>query len=180
MKIKIYNLKKKKRYHVFFQKHLNTFIIIGSLGIKSLVLPKILVNFLANNSFLTPTKIFFFFYTLSLKNLFFSLFSKALVSTMFGYITEINIVGIGYRVWCNFNNLIVDFGLSHLFGLYISDQVAVCCKKTTLLLYSIHADILGEYASILVGLKKCDRYKGKGLYFKNKNLKLKPGKQRQR
>ena len=105
--------------------------------------------------------------------------TRALVSNMLeglskGYSKELELVGVGYRVKQEGNQLHFTLGYSHPIVYTLPEAVtAVVDKQVNLTLTSYDKHALGQCAANIIKLRKPDAYKGKGVRVKGKLLKLK-------
>lgn len=103
--------------------------------------------------------------------------NNAILGVSQGFKVELKLVGIGYRAQVNKNILSMKIGLTHPLEITLPEGIdAVCPKSDVILLYSIKKSFLNHFANKIHKLKKPDPYKGKGIQFSNKILKLKEGK----
>lgn len=122
-----------------------------------------------------------------------------------GFTRELDIVGVGYRVETDRakvadgkkpirkhansvgnRTLIFDLGYSHMIEFSVPDGIDFKIEKVsgrtinqyqaTLTLSGIDKQKLGQVAADIHNLRKPDAYKGKGVRYADKVLKLKPGK----
>ncbi|MCS6884558.1 MAG: 50S ribosomal protein L6 [Acidobacteriota bacterium] len=122
-----------------------------------------------------------------------------------GFTRELDIVGVGYRVETDRNKvvdskkpirkypnssgsrtLIFDLGYSHLVEFAVPDGIDFKVEKVagrtisqyqaTLTLSGIDKQLLGQVAAKIYSLRKPDAYKGKGIRYVGRELKLKASK----
>ncbi|WGH24845.1 MAG: 50S ribosomal protein L6 [Candidatus Shikimatogenerans bostrichidophilus] len=100
-----------------------------------------------------------------------------------GYNIELELVGIGYKAETNKlgNILILNLGYSHSIIFHVCNKIHIKVdniKGSNIIinLFSIDKQLLGEVASKIRSLRKPDKYKGKGIRYKNEIIKLKAGK----
>ena len=98
-----------------------------------------------------------------------------------GFVKELELVGVGYRV-SNTGNLIeLSIGYSHPIMLYVPDEVKVETKtekgsNPMIRLESHDKQLLGQVAAKIRALRKPEPYKGKGIKYSNEVLRRKAGK----
>ena len=99
---------------------------------------------------------------------------------MFGIYRELELVGLGYNFSFYFLKRVLKFegGFSHKIFLKCGMDVLVFAEKKRLLLISLSKMKLINLVHRIKSLKKIDRYKGKGISFKNEILVLKIGKKK--
>jgi ribosomal protein L6P/L9E len=102
-----------------------------------------------------------------------------LFTRSFLYTKRVRIRGLGYKVLKEENSLIFRLGYSKQILVSIPDQLEdFVIKKNLLIVKSLDKNFLGNFAHFLIGLKKRDIYKGKGLSLEYKLRKLKPVKKK--
>lgn len=94
-----------------------------------------------------------------------------------GFVRELEIVGVGYRVDVHGNYLRFDLGFSHpiLFELPEGIEVAVD-RQTKIKLNGYDRELLGEVSAKIRGLRPPEPYKGKGIRYKDERIIRKVGK----
>lgn len=92
-----------------------------------------------------------------------------------GFIVELKLNGIGFRfISLIENKLAIKLGFCHHVIFSIPKNVEAFIESPTkITLFSLSYSNLKQTASSLVNLRSQDSYKGKGLVYANKNLKLK-------
>jgi ribosomal protein L6P/L9E len=88
--------------------------------------------------------------------------------------------GIGFRAYYYKKNHIVYFnlGYNHLCSYKLPFNVFVKVRKQHVIIYSVSIRDLRHVSWELKNLRIPDPYKGKGIQFRDENLKIKKGKQR--
>ena len=87
--------------------------------------------------------------------------------------------GLGFKVLKENNQLIFKLGYSHDVIISIPAMIRIeLLKANQLILYSSDWEQLTQFCANLRKLKKIDPYKGKGILFKNEQIKLKEGKKK--
>ena len=105
--------------------------------------------------------------------------SRALVANMVRGVTEgfskqLELVGVGYRVKQQGNELTFTLGYSHPIVFVLPDMVeAKVDNQTKLTLTSIDVQLVGQVAANIARLRRPDAYKGKGVRMVGEPLKLK-------
>src|SRR5690554_185470 len=94
-----------------------------------------------------------------------------------GYVRELEIVGVGYRVDQHGRFLRFDLGFSHpiLFELPEGVEVAID-RQTKIKLSGYNKELLGEVAAKIRKLHPPEPYKGKGIRYKDERIIRKVGK----
>ncbi|NNE30570.1 MAG: 50S ribosomal protein L6 [Saprospiraceae bacterium] len=98
-----------------------------------------------------------------------------------GFITELELYGVGYRCENAGQLLSMTLGYSHPIMFYVPDEVKIeaIMKKgspPTIKLSSHDKQLLGQVASKIRAFRKPEPYKGKGVRFKGEHIRRKAGK----
>ncbi|MCX7991778.1 MAG: 50S ribosomal protein L6 [Proteobacteria bacterium] len=94
-----------------------------------------------------------------------------------GFTLELELVGVGYRAELQGKDLNFTLGYSHPIKFILPSGVSAAVdKQTKISLTSIDKELLGQTAANILGLRKVDIYKGKGVRRAGQFIKLKPGK----
>jgi len=114
------------------------------------------------------------------KTLFYRLIQKAVTGVSFGFVKQLIFVGVGYRVESiDEKKMSLKLGFSHLVDIDIPSRIKVYSPKRTVLIFkSFDLQFLNEFVSYVRSHKFPDRYKGKGILFKNELIQLKEGKKK--
>jgi ribosomal protein L6P/L9E len=101
------------------------------------------------------------------------------------YHRKLNLIGIGFRAWCYFDNmkncqvLCVKVGLSKDVLIFMpSDIIVLCLRPTLILLKGIDKESVSLLACRIRSIKVPDAYKNKGIRYENEIVRIKPGKQK--
>jgi len=106
-----------------------------------------------------------------------SLISGMLVGVEKGYKKELQIIGVGYNVKMNGNELIFSLGYSHKIEKIIPENLKVeLVKQTGLIISGIDKQAVGLFASQIKKLRKPEPYGGKGIRYKDEHIIRKAGK----
>lgn len=114
-----------------------------------------------------------------------ALVSNAVTGVTKGFTQEMDIVGVGYKAELRGKSIMFALGYSHSIEFVLPDGVDVKIEKlqrtitqyqTSIILSSSDRHLLGQVAANLHKLRKPDAYKGKGVRYADRPLKLKPGK----
>jgi hypothetical protein len=149
----------------------NTYLyLIGILGINYILLNDIL--------FIRALEYCLFYNKLSdNKNIFGKLLNNKLANIFNGWFIELQITGLGYRVKINeLGYLFLNLGYSHAFAIKVPKGINLLINKDKILLFSSDLILLNHFISNIMRLKPIDVYKGKGINFIFKTIKLKEGK----
>lgn len=112
--------------------------------------------------------------------------SRALINNMVegvanGFVLEMEVIGVGYRVENKGNLLILTLGFSHPIYFYVPDEVKVETtmekgKPPMIRLESADKQLVGQIAAKIRSFRKPEPYKGKGIRFKGEQIRRKAGK----
>lgn len=92
------------------------------------------------------------------------------------YFSELELIGLGYRLSFKNNAVRLNLGFSHIIFVSLPSSVFLLKRKAKILLYSFNSFELSSFVSRLLRFKKLNVYKLKGLKRKSAVFKLKPGK----
>jgi ribosomal protein L6P/L9E len=92
------------------------------------------------------------------------------------YFTELELVGLGYRVSVKKGRIRLGLGFSHVIYLLVPKNVFIIKRKYRILIYGLDRFNLGSFVASLLRFKKLNPYKLKGLKKRHLVYKLKPGK----
>jgi large subunit ribosomal protein L6 len=98
-----------------------------------------------------------------------------------GFVKELELVGVGYRVSNTGNLLEISIGYSHPIMIYVPHEIKVETKtekgsNPTIRLESHEKQLLGQIAAKIRSLRKPEPYKGKGIKYSTEVLRRKAGK----
>jgi large subunit ribosomal protein L6 len=114
-----------------------------------------------------------------------ALVQNAITGVTKGFTQEMDVVGVGYKAELRGKNLVFSLGYSHPVEFPLPEGVSAKVEKlprsitqyqTTVTLSSHDRQLLGQTAANLNRLRKPDAYKGKGVRYADRPMKLKPGK----
>ena len=114
-----------------------------------------------------------------------ALVANAVTGVTKGFTQEMDIVGVGYKAELRGKSIHFALGYSHPIEFVLPDGVGAKVEKlqrtinqyqTSIILSSTDRHLLGQVAANLHKLRKPDAYKGKGVRYADRPLKLKPGK----
>lgn len=111
--------------------------------------------------------------------LYYSILKKKLQGIVQNFKKILILKGLGYKVFKEEEQLIFKLGYSHDVVVDIPSDIKVeLLKANQFILYSSNWEKLTQFCANLRKLRKINPYKGKGLLFKNENIKLKEGKKK--
>jgi large subunit ribosomal protein L6 len=102
-----------------------------------------------------------------------------------GFVQQMDVVGVGYKAEVKEKAINLSLGYSHPIEFALPSGVECKVEKlprsipqyqVTLILTGIDKELLGQVAAKLNRLRKPDAYKGKGIRYADRALRLKPGK----
>jgi len=114
-----------------------------------------------------------------------SLMANAVTGVSQGFMKELDIVGIGYRVEAQGKSLNLNLGFSHPVSFPIPKEVDCRVERaqrtianyvSTIVLKGCDKQRVGQVASDIRAIRPPDRYKGKGIRYAGEVIKLKVGK----
>ncbi len=114
-----------------------------------------------------------------------ALVANAVTGVSTGYTQEMDVVGVGYKADLRGRSILFALGYSHPIEFVLPEGVTAKVEKlqrsinqyqTTITLSGIDKELLGQVAANMNRLRKPDAYKGKGVRYSNRPMKLKPGK----
>jgi large subunit ribosomal protein L6 len=114
-----------------------------------------------------------------------ALVANAITGVSKGFTEELDVVGVGYKAELKGRSILFALGYSHPIEFVLPEGVTAKVEKaqrtitqyqTTVVLSGIDKHLLGQTAANMHKLRKPDAYKGKGVRYANRPMKLKPGK----
>lgn len=114
-----------------------------------------------------------------------ALVANAVKGVSLGFTQEMDVVGVGYKAELKGNSIHFALGYSHQIEFVLPTGVTAKVEKlartinqyqTTVTLAGIDRELLGQTAANMHRLRKPDAYKGKGVRYADRPMKLKPGK----
>lgn len=114
-----------------------------------------------------------------------ALAQNAVTGVTTGFTQDMDIVGVGYKAELKGKSIVFALGYSHPIEFPLPEGITAKIEKvqkqitqyqTTVTLAGIDKHLLGQTAANMHKLRKPDAYKGKGVRYANRPLKLKPGK----
>ena len=93
-----------------------------------------------------------------------------------GFVKELEIQGVGYRVAMEGNNLVLNVGFSHPVKFQTPEGIKISIEKNFIKVFGVNKNSVGQAAAKIRAIKKPEPYKGKGIRYKGESVKLKAGK----
>jgi large subunit ribosomal protein L6 len=117
----------------------------------------------------------------SLHGLYRALLNNMVTGVSEGYVREMEIVGVGYRVENQGNLVTFTIGYSHPIVFYVPSELKVTTamekgQAPLIRLEGIDKELIGQVCAKIRGFRKPEPYKGKGIKFKGEILRRKAGK----
>ena len=117
----------------------------------------------------------------SLHGLYRALLNNMVVGVSEGYVREMEVIGVGYRVESQNNLLTLTIGYSHPIMFYIPSEIKVTTamekgSPPLIRLEGIDKELLGQVCAKIRAFRKPEPYKGKGIMFKGEIIRRKAGK----
>lgn len=114
-----------------------------------------------------------------------ALVANAVAGVSKGFTQEMDVVGVGYKAEVKGRSILFTLGYSHSIEFVLPEGITAKVEKlqrtitqyqTTVTLAGIDKHELGQVAANIHKLRKPDAYKGKGVRYADRPMKLKPGK----
>ncbi|RLD22677.1 MAG: 50S ribosomal protein L6 [Bacteroidetes bacterium] len=110
-----------------------------------------------------------------------ALLANMIVGVSEGFVKELELIGVGYRVANHGNLLELTVGYSHPIMFYIPDEIKLETvmekgKPPSIRMECTDKQLLGHIAAKIRALRKPEPYKGKGIKYKGEILRRKAGK----
>ena len=105
-----------------------------------------------------------------------SLVKNAIAGVSGGFIKNLDIEGIGYRVVVEGKELVLFLGYALPVRMKIPDGIAVKVEKSAIEISGIDKDLVGRVAAEIRAFKKPEPYKGKGIRYRGEIVRRKVGK----
>lgn len=93
-----------------------------------------------------------------------------------GWTKTLELVGTGYRVVPEGNNLVLSLGFSHKVDFVAPAGITFSVGESKIIISGISKELVGQTAAKIRQLRPPDAYKGKGIRYFGELIKLKPGK----
>jgi large subunit ribosomal protein L6 len=110
-----------------------------------------------------------------------SLINNMVVGVTEGFVKELELVGVGYRVANTGALLELTLGYSHPIMFALPEEISVTTamekgKNPAIRLEAIDKQLLGQIAAKIRSFRKPEPYKGKGVRYKGEEIRRKAGK----
>ena len=94
-----------------------------------------------------------------------------------GFVKELEINGVGFKVEVKGKKLVLNVGFSHPVEFNFPDGVEITIEKNIIKVSGIDKQLVGEIAARIRKIKKPEPYKGKGIKYLDEVIRRKAGKQ---
>ena len=106
-----------------------------------------------------------------------SLLANMVEGVTSGFVRTLEIVGVGYRVRMEGDNLVLNIGFSHTVEVAPLPGITLSVEGNNRMKVSgIDKEVVGEMAARIRRIRPPDSYKGKGIRYSGEVVRLKPGK----
>lgn len=161
---------------VFVSLNNNTLTVKGSKGELSLIIPEN-VNITIEDRNITVERKNEQLKSKQIHGTINALINNMIKGVSEGYEKGLEIVGVGYRFQVKEPKLVVNAGYSHPVELNIPVGLKVeGISNTELVIKGIDKQAVGEFAAIVRKVREPEPYKGKGIRYKNEQIRRKEGK----
>ncbi len=93
-----------------------------------------------------------------------------------GFLKNLELVGVGYKVNMQGKDLILDIGFSHSVTIPAPEGITFTAEKTKITVSGIDKELVGQTAASIRKIRKPEPYKGKGIRYKDEHIVRKEGK----
>lgn len=105
-----------------------------------------------------------------------ALLQNAVSGVSQGFVKELELVGIGYRVEKQGTNLKLAIGYSHPVMVIAPEGITLDAEGNTIKVSGVSRQQVGQVAANIRAIRKPEPYKGKGIKYKGEIIKRKQGK----
>ncbi len=107
-----------------------------------------------------------------------TLINNMVVGVSAGYMKQLNIVGVGYKVELKGKNLVMQLGYSHPINYPSPDGIEfeVDSKANTIKVKGINKETVGQTSAEIRKFRPPEPYKGKGVMYAGEHIRRKAGK----
>lgn len=107
--------------------------------------------------------------------------TRSLIANMVHGVTQgwnktLELVGTGYRAELSGEDLILSVGYSHPVKIKVPEGVEFQVEKTQVTVLGIDKELVGQVAAEIRRVRPPEPYKGKGIKYKDEEVRRKPGK----
>ena len=104
------------------------------------------------------------------------LIQNIIIGTSKGFERILEVIGVGYRVAIEGNDLVLYVGYSHPVKMAIPEDLNAKVEKNKITISGIDKQRVGQFAANIREVRKPEPYKGKGIKYSDEVIKRKAGK----
>ena len=105
-----------------------------------------------------------------------SLVANMVLGVTQGFEKRLEVVGIGYKVRLEGQNLVFNLGFSHEITYAVPERIEIAVDGTMIKINGISKQEVGQTAATIRSFKKPEPYKGKGIRYRGEKIRRKSGK----
>ena len=105
-----------------------------------------------------------------------SLVNNAVVGVTQGFVKNLEINGVGFKVALQGRKLVLNVGFSHQVEYPLPEGISAEVEKNTIKISGIDKQAVGQVAAEIRHIKKPEPYKGKGIKYVDEQIRRKAGK----
>jgi len=105
-----------------------------------------------------------------------SLVNNAVVGVTQGFVKNLEINGVGFKVALQGKKLVLNVGFSHQVEYPLPEGISAEVEKNTIKILGIDKQVVGQVAAEIRHIKKPEPYKGKGIKYVDEQIRRKAGK----
>ena len=105
-----------------------------------------------------------------------SLVNNLVVGVTEGFLKELEINGVGFKVALQGKKLVLNVGFSHQVEYDLPEGIVVEVVKNNIKISGIDKQLVGQVAAEIRAIKKPEPYKGKGIKYIDEQIRRKAGK----
>jgi large subunit ribosomal protein L6 len=94
-----------------------------------------------------------------------------------GWSKQLELSGTGFRAEVRGSELLLTVGYSHTISVTAPQGITFLVEKNVITVSGTARDVVSQTAANIRAVREPDAYQGKGIKYKEEQLKLKPGKQ---
>ena len=105
-----------------------------------------------------------------------SLVNNLVIGVTEGFLKELEINGVGFKVALQGKKLVLNVGFSHQVEYDLPEGIVVAVVKNNIKISGIDKQLVGQVAAEIRAIKKPEPYKGKGIKYIDEQIRRKAGK----
>lgn len=105
-----------------------------------------------------------------------TLVNNAIIGVTEGFIKELEINGVGFKVALQGKKLVLNVGFSHPVEYDLPEGITAEVEKNNIKISGIDKQLVGQVAAEIRSIKKPEPYKGKGIKYIDEQIRRKAGK----